>query len=424
MTESSPKLSLCMIVKDEEQSLAACLDTVKDIVDEMVILDTGSSDKTPDIAQEYGAKLHHFQWCNDFAAARNEALKYVTGDWVLVLDADERLHPSAKNFIRVAMVEENLLVLNLVRKEVGASQSPYSLTSRLFRNHPKIQFSRPYHALVDDSVVQLLEKEPQWRIRTLPNVAIVHFGYSPHSIAAKDKHERAKAAMESYIAEHPEDAYVCSKLGALYLDEGKKDEAIKLLQKGLKDPNSDPLVTYELNYHLGNAYTRKNKTNQAIVHYQAALSQNVLEALKLGAYNNLGSLLFAAGENTMAQRCFAATVKADPTFAPGYYNLGMVFRAESNFKEAIPAYEKAIKLKPDYAQAYQNLGVAWLKCGKMNLGLEYLGKAVALLETQNLLEAQRLRQELKEMGFDPPQYRVEAVLESPISKPQEEAANG
>ncbi|NEO26416.1 MAG: tetratricopeptide repeat protein, partial [Kamptonema sp. SIO4C4] len=120
----------------------------------------------------------------------------------------------------------------------------------------------------------------------------------------------------------------------------------------------------------------------------------------------------------------AATVQADSTFAQGYYNLGMVFRAQSNFKEAIPAYEKAIKLKPDYAQAYQNLGVAWLKCGKVNMGLDYMGKAIALLETQNLLEAQRLRQELKDMGFDPPKYRVEAVLESPISQPQEETANG
>ncbi|MBP5974452.1 glycosyltransferase family 2 protein, partial [Brasilonema sp. CT11] len=80
-----------MIVKNEEATLSKCLGSVKNVVDEMVVLDTGSTDSTPQIAEKFGAKVHHFEWCNDFSAARNEALKYVTGDWILVLDADETL---------------------------------------------------------------------------------------------------------------------------------------------------------------------------------------------------------------------------------------------------------------------------------------------------------------------------------------------
>jgi glycosyltransferase involved in cell wall biosynthesis len=84
-------LSLCMIVKNEQASLPQALTSVKDIVDEMVVLDTGSTDQTVEIARKFSAKVYHFEWCNDFSAARNEALKYVQGKWVLVLDADEVL---------------------------------------------------------------------------------------------------------------------------------------------------------------------------------------------------------------------------------------------------------------------------------------------------------------------------------------------
>ncbi|HIG95637.1 TPA: glycosyltransferase family 2 protein, partial [Candidatus Woesearchaeota archaeon] len=92
---SSPqsRLSLCMIVKDEERFLSACLESVRGLVDEAIIVDTGSSDKTKEIARGFvdqiGGKLLDFVWADNFSAARNESLKYATGDWILVLDADE-----------------------------------------------------------------------------------------------------------------------------------------------------------------------------------------------------------------------------------------------------------------------------------------------------------------------------------------------
>ncbi|MDR2562185.1 MAG: glycosyltransferase [Holophagales bacterium] len=86
-------VSLAMIVKNEEETLAHCLESVKPIVDEMVIVDTGSTDKTIEIAKGFGASVHHFQWCDDFSAARNESLKHCRGEWVLVMDADEAIDP-------------------------------------------------------------------------------------------------------------------------------------------------------------------------------------------------------------------------------------------------------------------------------------------------------------------------------------------
>jgi tetratricopeptide (TPR) repeat protein len=394
------ELSLCMIVKNEQASLPRCLNSVKDVVNEMVILDTGSTDRTIEIAREWGAKVYQFEWCNDFSAARNQALKYVQGKWILVLDADEVLTQEIVPPIQQALKNEHYLAINLLRKEIGASQSPYSLVSRLFRNHPQIHFSRPYHALVDDSVQALLQQKPQWQVVSLSSVAIEHYGYQPQAIAALDKTTRAQQAMESFLVTHPYDAYVCNKLGALYVQLDRVPEGIELLQRGLKSTTVEAAVLYELHYHLANAYRQLQNLDLAIEHYQSAIQQPILLSLKLGAYNNLGNLLFSVRDFTNAKRAYETTLKIDPTFAAGHNNLGMTLKAIGQWESAIASYQNAIQLNPDYADAYQNLGVVWLKLGKVPDSLFAFGKAIALHEaSNNIAEAQRLRQGLQEIGF-------------------------
>ena len=84
-------ISLCMITKDEEGCIRDCLTSVKDFVDEIIVVDTGSTDKTKEIAAEFGAKVYEISWVDDFSAARNESLQHATHEWVLCLDADEVL---------------------------------------------------------------------------------------------------------------------------------------------------------------------------------------------------------------------------------------------------------------------------------------------------------------------------------------------
>ncbi|HBB34432.1 MAG TPA: glycosyltransferase [Cyanobacteria bacterium UBA8803] len=388
-----------MIVKNEEASLPRVLDSVKTFVDEMVVLDTGSTDRTVEIAREYGAKVYHFDWCNDFSAARNYALNYVQGKWVLVLDADEVLTAEIVPEIQQAIQNDRYLAINLIRQEVGASQSPYSLVSRLFRHHPEVRFSRPYHAMVDDSVQQLLQQEPHWQVISLSTVAILHYGYQPEAIAALDKYTRARIAMEGFLKHHPNDAYACSKLGALYIQIGQVSEGLTLLQRGLTDPQVEAPVLFELHYHLGNAYTREKNFNLAVEHYQVAIKQPILPQLKIGAYNNLGNLLFSAGDLITAKAVYETTLKIDPNFAAGYNNLGMVLKALGQLTEAIAFYQRAIALNPDYADAHQNLGVVLLKLGQITESLSAFSQAIALHQVRNPSEAQRLRQGLQEMGF-------------------------
>ncbi|MBV6621432.1 MAG: tetratricopeptide repeat protein [Rivularia sp. (in: Bacteria)] len=390
-----------MIVKDEESTLSKCLSSAKKFVNEIVILDTGSTDKTVKIAQGYGAKIHHFEWCNDFSAARNEALKHVTGDWILVLDADETLAPEIIPTIKEAIEREEYLLINLVREEIGAGQSPYSMVSRLFRKHPDIKFSRPYHALIDDSVSEILEKEPDWQIGYIQGIAILHSGYQQSQISNKNKLERAKAAMEEFFAKNPDDAYICSKLGALYIDLGKITESIQLLSKGVSVESENSEILYELYYHLGIAYSRLKNYQQAIAHYQAATKLPIYPILKLGAYNNLGSLLKEKGDLNGAKKAYETTLKIDPSFVNGYYNLGMTYKAMGLFKDAIAAYVKAIDLNPNYAQAYQNLGVVLLKAGYVDDSLTAFKEAIDLhLKQNNHFAAEQLRKGLKDMGLE------------------------
>lgn len=388
-----------MIVKNEEIALPQCLSSVKNVVDEIVVLDTGSTDRTVEVAKQFSAKVYYFEWCNDFSAARNHALRHVTGDWILVLDADEILGQEIVPHLKQAINNDRYLLINLLRQEVGAAQSPYSLVSRLFRRHPSIYFSRPYHALVDDSVSQVLSQEPYWQVGYLPAVAILHSGYQKNAIAQKGKFAQAAKMMESFLALHPTDPYVCSKLGSLYVQTGQVEQGVELLERGLTSESLNAQILYELHYHLGIAYSRWQDWRSAIAHYQAATSVDIYPMLKLGAYNNLGNLRRATGDLWEAKTAYEMALQIDPNFATGYYNLGITLKAMGRFQDAIAAYGQAIELNPMYTEAYQNLGVVLLKLGQVTESLAAFKQAIVLYESQNSDLAMQLRQSLQEMGF-------------------------
>ena len=107
------KLSLCMIAKNEEKYLGRCLASVRGVVDEIILVDTGSTDRTAEIAQSFGARVGHHAWQDDFSEARNASLELATGDWILALDADEELAPASRERLRpvVEMTEaEGVLI--------------------------------------------------------------------------------------------------------------------------------------------------------------------------------------------------------------------------------------------------------------------------------------------------------------------------
>lgn len=400
-------ITLCMIVKDEADSLPACLKSVQPLTQDMVVLDTGSTDQSVAIAERYGARVIPYTWEDNFAAARNVSLAAAQGDWILVLDADETLDPACISTLQAIdrgepfqdIAAEQILLINFLRREIGAQQSPYTLVSRFFRNHTAIQFQRAYHETVDDSVTAIIAQEPSWQVLTWPEVAIHHYGYSPDAIHQKNKFERAQAIMEGHLKHHPDDPYILNKLGALYIQQQDWATGIDLLTRGLTHSDGDPITTYELHYHLGIAYRHQQQLELAASHYQTALQQPILESLKVGAQLNYGSLLKAQGQLASAVKAFEQAIAIDPNNATAYYNLGVAHRIRGYLEPAIAAYQKAIALQPNYAEAYQNLGVALFKLGKLPESLNAFNQAIGLYRATDPEVANRLSHQLQQLGL-------------------------
>lgn len=180
-----PMLSLCMIVKNEEKHLARCLSSVKDVVDEIVIVDTGSSDRTIEIAESFDAKIFHFDWINDFSAARNYSLCKCSGSWILYLDADEELNPNSVVELLSYKTHTPAGVYCTV-KSIGTSDVNGNVMRypRLFANVPGIEFIGKVHEQIIDSLrnnkLPLIDSE----------IEIIHHGYAVDDDSLKQKKER------------------------------------------------------------------------------------------------------------------------------------------------------------------------------------------------------------------------------------------
>ena len=372
-------LSLSMIVRDEEARLGACLNSVKGFCDELVVLDTGSTDTTVAIAEAAGARVETMEWPGDFTPARNRALELVTGDWVLVLDADEILLADVQPALKALMAQPDVLVINLLRFEEGASQSPYSSVSRLFRRHPAISWSRAYHTMIDDSVEALLQNEGHWRVVDCAEPALVHSGYRPDVLASGNKAERLREAMEAELQRQPGDPYACAKLGGLEIESGNQARGLELLQLGLKSCRSDQHnERYELLLHLGIAQSELDP-GAAERCYREALEEPLAARVSAGARLNLGALLLRQNRLDEAASLCEAVTRQAPELVLGWYNLGLIQRKAGRIGEALQAYDTALELAPDNPELHQNRGAAQLIGGNFDAARESFLIAIGLL---------------------------------------------
>ena len=385
-------LSLSMIVRNEEARLAACLASVKGLADELVVVDTGSTDGTIAVAEAAGARVERIEWPGDFAPARNRAMDFLSGDWVLVLDADEQLRPEVIPSLKALMAQPDVLVINLLRLELGAAMAPYSNVSRLFRRHPGIRWSKPYHSMIDDSVQVLLEQETHWRIADCREPAILHDGYRPELLAGTDKAERLRQAMQSELERHPGDPYASAKLGGLLISDGQHQEAVALLRRALDQDSMQDGERYELLLHLALAVT-PSEPGEAIALYRKALEISLDTRITLGARLNLAARLMEQGDLEEAINLTRIATQRAPEVALGWYNLGLMHRRRGDISAALQAYEQALQLDPDNAACHQNHAVALLMGGDIEGARQGFRNAIARLDHQGRTdEAQSLRQ--------------------------------
>lgn len=222
-------LSLCMIAKNEADSIARCINSAKGFVDEIIVVDTGSTDNTKEIARTLGAKVIEETWNNDFSAARNISLEHATGDWILFLDCDEELDLASGPVLREAI--QSITYEGYFILVTNTTENNLQLTSpsiRLFRNRKSFRFEGRIHEQIAPAIIK------QYGIRSIANinVTIIHHGYDPNTNNIKAKINRNLEILNSY-PEEKRDGFFLYNLGTEYLRLGDQKLALENYLKAL-----------------------------------------------------------------------------------------------------------------------------------------------------------------------------------------------
>jgi len=235
------KISACLIVKNEEKNIERCLASVKKVADEIVVVDTGSKDRTIDLAKQFTDKIFRFKWNNDFAEARNYALSHSTGDWIISIDADEIFHSNIdlRSFLETLPDDIGALEIKIL-SQTGDSFTINRLP-KIFRKG--CYFSNKVHETIIASIEKL-----NLKILPVDSIYFIHTGYTPDNIVFKRK--RNLEILKKAIQKEPE-----NRVYHFYLAQGillglytapDVDYAVKLLENIIANPPNDNLASESL----------------------------------------------------------------------------------------------------------------------------------------------------------------------------------
>jgi tetratricopeptide (TPR) repeat protein len=348
-------LALSMIAKNAAPLLPACLASARNIADEIVIADTGSTDDTVAVASNLGARVISIPWNDDFAAARNMALAAIHADWVLVLDADEQLDARAAKQIPPLLAARNsdayqVTIRNYVASleeriwDRPAKPNDFSLAPshpypayvehqnvRLFRRHPDIYFVGRVHESVGPRIIETCRK------LVAATFCIHHFGLVADAETRAAKNHFYRTLGQQKIDEMPDNAQAHLELGLVELDNFHNFlEALSLFQRAC-----------ELNPRLGVAW--------------------FFQGLTLIKLDRFAESLQALAQ---AERNGHRTALVAETIADAHYNL-------KNYDRASLHYARALKLDRQNPQLQSKLGLATLRSGKIDSGLRQIRGALA-----------------------------------------------
>ena len=225
-------ISQCMIVKNEEKNIRRALSWGKDIMCEQIVVDTGSSDRTVEIAREMGAKIFFFPWINDFAAAKNFAIDQAKGDWIAFLDADESFTPEdAKKIPEILeYVGEDVdgLLTGIVDLDENNHITSGGTMIRFFVNRPDLRYVGKIHERLvrkGRSGLHLTDATKQ--------LAFLHTGYQEQEKKDKSKFERNLNIILEILKQDPENCDYLGYLGDTYSSDGKNEEARDAYKKAV-----------------------------------------------------------------------------------------------------------------------------------------------------------------------------------------------
>jgi GT2 family glycosyltransferase/tetratricopeptide (TPR) repeat protein len=397
--EYSGRVSLCMIVKNEEANLAACLFSAGDLVDEIVVVDTGSTDATKAVARECGARVYDFTWVDDFAAARNESLRHATGDWIFWLDGDDRVDEENRRKLKdlFARLKDDNIAYSMKCRCLPDPQTGTATVVdhvRLFRNHSDIRWKYRVHEQILPAVRGLGGSVHA------SEIVIEHTGYVDAALRRK-KQERDSRILELDRAEHPDDPFILFNLGWSYEELRKPAEALRLLQRSL-----------ELS-HPSDSIVRKLYTLIMECHRQLGQPAEALGVCQEGRryYPDDAQLLFQEAllrrelrDLAGAEACLVRLISTSegPHFASvaeglrghkARHNLAVIYQEQGRVAEAEAQWKSASSEQPGFTPAWIGLGDLYLSQRRLSDLDDVLGhlEGSGSLDGQSRVAAAALR---------------------------------
>lgn len=343
----APTISLCMIVKNEENTLKDCLDSVKDFVSEMIIVDTGSKDRTVAIAESFGAIIRQFKWCDDFSAARNESIRGASSEWILFLDADEVVARQDMERLMETLTSTDAWGLEVQQRNYSEDTNIYgwqpvdgyaeckgpgffiSPIVRIFRNDPRIKFRNRVHEEIDSSIIEL--DKPVDRAR----FPIHHYGYLKSDFALKRKRDMYLQLGIEQVKSNPGDPKPLYEVGRVHQHEGRYKEAESFFRKVITiDPGYKIVFT-----NLGECLFKQGKVKEAIEAYKESISRVPNNE---NAYINLGHIVYTQGMMEPACALFRRAIELNQSSAAAYNNLVITLIKMERHAEAVDVLLRAI----------------------------------------------------------------------------------
>ncbi|TNE31990.1 glycosyltransferase [bacterium] len=250
------KISVNIIAKNEADIIANAINSVKDLAEEIIVIDTGSTDETATISTRMGCEVYFHNWEEDFSLIRNRALQYSTCDWVLVIDADEIATFNYEDLPLMQMSDEkiggiNLLLVNHIDEENSSILSKHRYT-RIFRNDKSIRFTGRIHEQIRESI------EKNYTIYD-SDLVIEHFGYESID---KEKLERNTRLLEKDI-ESDADDWKYFHLAETHFSAGEKEKALNIFEKIVSSPELTELQSERVKTRLGQLYLAKDEYNKS-----------------------------------------------------------------------------------------------------------------------------------------------------------------
>jgi tetratricopeptide (TPR) repeat protein len=365
-----------MIVKNEQQNLARCLASVRSQVDEMIVVDTGSEDGTIAIAQQYGAQIKHFQWCDDFAAARNFAIAQASGKWILMLDADEELVVEFEGWREQLSLEQTALAYWIPLTDLHQAMTNLP-TLRLFCNLPDLRYGGRYHE-------QLLYREqliPAELTHNAKLLKILHYGYEEQLLLHKNLN-RDIPILERVRQQESLSLLLLMTLADTYVRTGQVEKARKCWAEAFERISSS-LLTGSLPQETVRLPALLFTLGLDLLHEQEDYETATLVCRRglewfpnYPPLNHLtGSLFMQLGfpvaaiayfENCLQMGRDGTHFQREPfdlRFLGVWpaHDLGSVYMELNRIPEAIAAFELALSFEADYLPAQEDLKIAQQK---------------------------------------------------------------